>query len=64
MAKTVGKGGEVGVIYIRAPQALLAALAHRVKVERRANPYRAISQSDVARELLWGALFSKEEAER
>ena len=47
-----------GVIFTRAPKALLVALDKRVELERKAHPGHDLSQSDVVRDLLWSALLA------
>ncbi len=58
MPKKMGSGSE-GVIFTRAPKPLIKALDKRVRAERDAHPERAISRSDVVREILWRELAPK-----
>ena len=55
-ARTKSPGGMNKVLFVRAPEDLLAALDSRVESERDAHPGHNVSRADVARQLLYEAL--------
>jgi hypothetical protein len=59
-APTKAPGGLGEVLFVRVAPDLIRRLDAIVDRERRERPHRAVSRSDVARELLYGAVEAKE----
>lgn len=55
------RDGLTSVLFLRAPAELLELLDARAEEQERGCPGRSVSRSDVAREILFGALLQKPE---